>query len=293
MNCVQAKSISLVLFLNKLGYTPARVTNSGTFYISMLKPSLERNPSFQVSPDGHAFHDWSMNMSGTIIDFTMAFLKSNNVSEALSFISKIMISSSIWNASTRKQSFSSYQHIKPALISANEISSMALLNYAESRGISEEVLRMFCKEVRFASGNGKEYYAIGWQNQSRGWELRNSFIKSSLSPKDITYINENTDCEILIFEGFFDFLSAVELGMFDVREMNAVVLNSTKQLEKAFPVLDSLNPKRLICYLDNDISGKDATKAILQCYSIAKDGSDYFKPANDLNEFYVSMKKKQ
>ena len=43
----------------------------------------DMTPSFQVSIDGKAFHDWSSGMSGSIIDLVKALGYAQNVKEAL------------------------------------------------------------------------------------------------------------------------------------------------------------------------------------------------------------------
>ena len=50
------------------------------------------------------------------------------------------------------------------------------------------------KEVHFAIGE-KKLYAIGFENLSGGWELRNSFYKGSLLKKDISVVNFNNNLE--------------------------------------------------------------------------------------------------
>ena len=48
--------------------------------------------------------------------------------------------------------------------------------------------------------------AIGFKNDSGGYELRNPYFKGSSSPKDITTFNNGAK-EATVFEGFIDFLS--------------------------------------------------------------------------------------
>lgn len=56
----------------------------------------------------------------------------------------------------------------------------------------------------------KEYYGIGFKNDSGGYEIRNPYIKTSSAPKDIKTITNNAK-EAVVFEGFFDFLSFITI----------------------------------------------------------------------------------
>ena len=88
----------------------------------------------------------------------------------------------------------------------------------------------------------KKLYAIGFENFSGGWELRNSFYKGSLQKKDISIVNLNNENQnetgkrIVVFEGFMDALSFVEMKPFfigDLLVMNSIsLLNRTKEYLK-------------------------------------------------------------
>jgi hypothetical protein len=54
--------------------------------------------------------------------------------------------------------------------------------------------------------NNKVYYGIGFKTDSGSFEIRNPFLKSTSSPKNITIFKNGFD-EVAVFEGFFDFLS--------------------------------------------------------------------------------------
>ena len=90
MNCSDAKHIHIDDYLRIQGYHCVRRSASGRMYYSILAPSGEHTPSFEVSPDGHAFHDWSTGSSGSIIDLVMKKLGTNDVSECLKHLSDTM-----------------------------------------------------------------------------------------------------------------------------------------------------------------------------------------------------------
>lgn len=286
MNSKQAKQIRIDDYLARLGFSPKKVGTKRLVYLSMLAPAGEKTPSFQVSHDGRAFHDWSTGASGSIVDLAMHIIGSHDVSAALAHIESI-VGCSPRVAASNNSSFL-YKHQKSLeIISVQELTSSALLAYAKDRGIPEDITRTYCSEVHYRiTSSNKEYFSLGWPNDSGGWELRNRFSKVAAAPKDVSTVNDLCDCTFLVFEGFFDFLSAAALHWFRPMEMNAVVLNSTALLNRALPILQQAT--RVICLLDNDDSGRKATARILQACPLAEDHSRLFARCNDLNDYLMN-----
>lgn len=286
MNTRQAKQIPITEYLAHLGYGPVKTGPKGAWYHSMLTPGVDKTPSFQVSADGHAFHDWSTGASGNIIDLAMCITGKHNISAALASIESVV--ERICSAVIPSPSFSLYKRETTLkIVSVDKLSTPALLTCVRRRGVSIDIARTYCSEVRYRfTDSGKVFYAIGWRNNSDGWELRNSFTKLAAAPKDITTVNDLCNCPYLVFEGFFDFLSAATISWFRPSEMNAVVLNSTGQLNRAIPLLKEAS--RIICLLDNDNSGREATERIKRTYPSAEDHSNLFGGYKDLNEYLMN-----
>src|SRR5690606_13412048 len=131
--------------------------------------------------------------------------------------------------------------------------SVALFRYLESRRIPIAIADQYCREVSFRFQD-KNYYAIGFENNSGGYELRNNYFKGSNSPKDITVLQHKTDV-LTIFEGFFDFLSFQTIIQQSGLSMRSdfLILNSLSLFEKARPVFDQY--RQVDLYLDNDAAG--------------------------------------
>ena len=138
----------------------------------------------------------------------------------------------------------------------------------------------------------KNLYAIGFENLSGGWELRNSFYKGSLLKKDISVFKLNNESQnqnetgkrIAVFEGFMDTLSFVELKPFfngDVLVMNSIsLLHKTKEYLK--------NYSEIHLFLDNDKAGEICKNEILKSFPEAKDCSEIYLPHKDLNDYLLS-----
>lgn len=166
-----------------------------------------------------------------------------------------------------------------------ELSNVFLLQYLRSRGISPEVAKQHCDEIHYRL-NGKDYYGIGFRNVAGGFEVRNKFAKLSIPPKEVSLIAGDKTCNV--YEGFFDFLSAVQLDW--QKENSAIVLNSTANVHKAFRYLDGYDT--IVCFLDNDEAGRKALAQIAERYpDRVVDRSNLYAKFNDLNDYLKSTLK--
>ena len=65
-----------------------------------------------------------------------------------------------------------------------------LVEYAASRAVSKEILEKYCEEVIYhvETAPEKQFFAIGFKNNSGGYVLRSS-ISKKCSSSDITTLN--------------------------------------------------------------------------------------------------------
>ena len=153
-----------------------------------------------------------------------------------------------------------------------DLTHPALLRYLQGRGIDLTLAKRECRELHFTH-DGKPYFAIGFPNVAGGYEVRNSFFKGCIAPKDITHIRQEGEPreKCLVFEGFMDYLSFLTLrtkncpAMPNLDRQDYVILNSTANVQKAIDVLGQY--ERIHCLLDNDGAGIRATQAITAEYS--------------------------
>ena len=274
MNCKQAKEIPIQDFLEAMGFTPARTNRNGLWYHSpLLGEGEDRTPSFQVSPDGRGFYDWSCGAKGNILDLAMLMLGTRNVPEALRFIEK----ATAGHVPSYKRTPSSGEKGNNVWedVTIEPLHSGALCSYLYRRGISWETAKKYCVEVRYyRPGRRTEYYAVGFQNRSGGYELRNPHFKGSMAPKDITVIGNVWNSKCLVLEGFMDFLSIVDMGWFAEENMSAIVLNSTALVDRCLPELKEA--LEVVCLLDNDESGRKTTEKLCATLPQAYDSSLLF-----------------
>jgi len=135
------------------------------------------------------------------------------------------------------------------------------------------------------------YYGIGFKNDLGGFEIRNPYFKASSSPKGITTI-DNSAGEVIVFEGFTDFLSFKATHQQDPEDrFDFVVLNSVSFFETARPFLEKHNTIRL--YLDRDATGQNCSRYALSLSSKYKDESSLYQNYKDFNDWIVNFGKPQ
>ena len=115
--------------------------------------------------------------------------------------------------------------------------------------------------------------------------MRNRFFKGSIPPKDIS-LKRNGSEVCAVFEGFMDYLSAMQLGII---ASDWLVLNSVSNVEKAVKVLQGY--ERIECYLDNDEAGQRAFQKLRDSFGDKViDRSSLYADHKDLNDYLLSQR---
>lgn len=282
MNIDEIRNISLVNFLNRLGYQPTGRDSKGLWFYAPYRS--ERKPSFHVIPSRNRWYDFGTGAGGDIFSLAGAMSGSTDFVRQAAFIAEKM---SLPCAKPYKpMPFKEEPTFENVEISRLE--SPSLLGYLRKRGIPRDIAQQYCVQVDYRL-HGKDYYAIGFENNAHGYELRNPYWKGAYPPKCITHIaNGNARCNV--FEGFIDFLSAEKLGYNDGND--TVVLNSVSNIGKAlFPLSDY---SVISCYLDNDDAGRAALAKLRKEFGDrVADKSALYPDHKDLNDYLVSITPKQ
>jgi 5S rRNA maturation endonuclease (ribonuclease M5) len=167
----------------------------------------------------------------------------------------------------------------------SDLQNKNLKNYLQERGFSKAVYH-YIKEVHFTI-NDKKIYAIGFENQAGGWELRNSLYKGSLLNKDISVMHLGDQSikkkNAVVFEGFMDALSLIEMKRFFSGDI--IIMNSTALLNRTKEQLK--NYSEIYLFLDNDNAGLKCKSEILQSFPHAIDCSELYSKHKDFNEYLV------
>ena len=282
MNIDDIKQISLVEFLHHLGYKPTGRDSKGLWFYAPYRN--ERKPSFHVNPRKGVWFDFGSGAGGDIFTLAGELCNSTDFIRQAEYIAEKM-------RMPVSQPYKPEPFIKQPTfedVKVSKLESPALLKYLADRGIPRNIAQRWCVQVDYRL-HGKDYYAIGFENNAHGFELRNSFYKGSYPPKHITHIAEgNARCNV--FEGFIDFLSAERLGLNDGND--SVVLNSVANVGKAIPTLAEY--PLILCYLDNDTAGRAAVARLRREFGDrVSDKSALYPDHKDLNDYLQSLKSKK
>lgn len=272
MNCNEAKKIDIVKFLARNSILPAYTQGVNHWYNSPLRN--EKNPSFKVDANKNLWFDFGIGEGGDIIRLACLFYKVD-YSSALKLLTG--------DHSLHKIE-SCIDDSKLVISEIKEISSIQLISYIKLRKLNIEIARDYCKEVSFKL-NHKNFYAIGFKNNSNGFELRCQYFKGSSTPKDVTLIKNSSD-KILVFEGFIDFLSWFSCSLFFSGKHDFLILNTLSFLNRSKSIIQGYN--EVLLFLDNDDAGKKASSDLIEfdpirCKNMSMQYSDY----KDLNDFLM------
>lgn len=284
MNIAQAKQIALPEFLRRLGYEPIAEKKGQLWYLSPFRHETE--PSFKVNPNLNAWYDFAEGKGGDIIDFVKTHQHARTVSDALQYIRRAEGSDPL-----PKQVPLTLAKHKPApaitLDSVGPVKSKALLAYLKCRGIALPLAVGRVSEAHYVCDD-KKYFGLAFANDSGGYELRNQMWKGTLGTKDITSITGNSTDDVAVFEGFFDYLTAVTINGGALTQ-SAIILNSVAFRERACEQLKQWKAMHVDLYRDNDTAG-----ASLLTYfenelpdTIIADKASTYVGHSDLNEWHA------
>ena len=276
------RQIPLADFLTRLGHEPVRRRGNEWWYAAPYR--TEHTPSLRVNVDKQLWYDFGLGKGGDIFTLAGEFVRSSDFMEQAKFITEAGIVplpqiEPLPHKNVEK---------KPAIeeVEIRPLSHRALLTYLEERGIALAIAKQHCKEIHFRL-YGKRYFAIGFGNRSRGFELRNRFFKGCIPPKDIT-LTQFGSSRCHLYEGFMDWLSALTLGIGTTED--CLVLNSVANVDKAIPALE--NYQEIICHLDHDDAGRRTVKVLRKHFGErVADHSGLYSGYKDLNEYLMAKQK--
>ena len=166
MNCKQFNIIELEEVLQILGHLPTKQNEKEAWFLNPF--STENHASFKLDKRNNVWYLHSEGIGGNNIDFMMKYLKAS-VKEVLEWAEKQNFSS----FQPQKDYYSKNSNPNYHITEIKELQNENLKNYLHQRGLSTKVYPLV-KEIHFAIGE-KKLYAIGFENLSGGWELRNQF----------------------------------------------------------------------------------------------------------------------
>ena len=289
------KRYSIVEYFERKGIKPVRRTAAYAMYCSSLRE--ETHPSFKMDKQKNLWIDYGEDKGGSIIDLCMR-LEGCTLQEAICRLGQTASFNVAYGHSKEKSDIGT-SPVTPWQPSGTrrliEVSDSLPPNlevyFTDNRCIdlnrTKPFLKCICYEVR-----GKRYQAIGFINQSGGYELRDdNTFKGTITPKDITPIFTDRAEPVCIFEGFMDFLSF--LSMKEEITNHCLVMNSVSNVARTIRYLNDRHLTHIRAFLDNDEAGRMAVQDFIKAGFHVEDMNIHFHDFKDLNDFHVSCVREQ
>jgi hypothetical protein len=286
MNIQEAKKIDLVTLLKKQGKAPHHYKPENVaWYFSPFRE--ENTTSFKVDVYKNTWYDFGIGSGGDTVNFIMELYKTD-IRGALKILGEnrlLLHNISRIPVQYQGKAYSSQIKVNEVL----PITDQQLLKYLETRCIPINLAFNYCVEIHYGC-HSKNYKAIGFKNDLGGYELRSAYFKGK-SCDAMSTISVSGSGGLNLFEGFFDFLSALTYHKIIRPQNSAIILNSANKtadgkLDKLRPILSEF--KQINCYFDNDEvsrAGQKAVKAVSTIHPNVFDCSGLYAGFKDFNEF--------
>jgi hypothetical protein len=275
MNCKQFNTIKLEKVLLSLGHLPTKQNEKEAWFLNPF--STENQASFKLDKRNNIWYLHSEGIGGNNTDFMKKYLNTS-VKEVLEWAEK-------QNFSSFQQQIISNKNLEKLpknyeILEIKNVQHSALLEYLNERKVANQTA--FLKEIHYRM-NGKNYFGIGFKNDSGGYEIRNKYSKICLGKKDITTIKNDSD-KVRIFEGFFDFLSFKNVEEYLEKESSDyIILNSVSMIHNIKNSIE--NYENIELYFDNDEAGNRAVEILKNEMKNVEDGRILYQNFKDLNEY--------
>jgi DNA primase len=282
----KARAVSITDYLATLGIQPVRTSGKSSVYDSPFRE--EKTASFHVYLDDNRFHDFGDVSKGKNVIDLVQNLHGYSFAEAVELLAGTELTIAPVYSFVGQKSES--EAVKQAITQINALQNPSLIKYCGDRAISFGVAAKWFKEVHYTY-NEKRYFGVGFQNDLGGYVTRNALMKhpNNIGIAGITTIKSTNTQSLAIFEGYFDYLSAMEHYGCNTPTNTVIILNSVSNLKQAFPLI--LEATKINLFLDNDTAGRKAMEAIKAIGKTVIDHSTIYAGYNDFNEFLVASRK--
>ena len=282
MSIEEIRDMPITDFMHKLGLKSTKKRGNEVWFHAPYRS--DRTPSFCVNTDKNIWNDFGTGIGGDIFTLAGLMINSNDFMAQARYIGEVTNNP----VDCSKPPEFDPVPVEPQFtdVEVKQLSHPALLGYLRERGIPSNIATANCVEIHY-SLHGKSYFAVGFKNESGGYEIRNRFFKGSIPPKDVSLVRHGSTT-VNVYEGFMDFLSGLTLGY--GRTEDNLVLNSVANRGKAYRHLDDY--ETIKCWLDNDKAGRQCIEALQKKYGDrVKDFSIVFRPCKDVNEYLQEQQK--
>ncbi len=317
MRSDQAKTISISSYLEQVeGIKPknSRLGGKELWYNSPIRQG-DKTPSFKVDTILNLWFDHGLSKGGKIIDLVCE-IRNVSVREALSILENSGLHYDNYTPSYTSnrntplfKNNTANQKNKPAiekeknplsssyiLLAEKELTNPSLIQYLKERAIDIEIAKSHLREIYFKQADKLvQYFALGWKNGG-GYDARNKYFKGYIGTgKNISVINPKSGKELIVFEGFIDYLSYLTYlqnnkGITEIKA-TVVVLNSTALKKNLTELVQQDQFSKAYFFLDNDISGTETLNYFTEALNDMElvDMSHLYSEHKDFNEWFCNI----
>lgn len=258
-------------------------------YLSPLRE--ETDPSFCINLQSNTWFDFGTGEGGGVIDLVcrLSGCARRDALDQLCIING-RYPDAITSTSVLAKSHNADE--SPIVIDyiSQKFSNRQLISYAASRGISKEILDANCQQICY---HLKQYpsrmiTAIGFMNDKGGYSLRSSRYKISNSSYISTILGTSDKESVIVFEGFFDFLSYLSDNSLVKPNTSVCVLNGVGNVAHSLPYLVKF--KNIQLYLDNDAAGIKTSATIIDHLGLVSKEDGIERNACNMSHTYHGYK---
>lgn len=311
MNIHQAKAqVLLPDLLARLGCQPSHEQQGEWWYHSPLREG-DATPSFKTDRTGKLWFDHGTGEGGDVVKFARLYWQCS-IGEALRHLTQLY-PGSLFDEPPAVQPTKAPSSAAPLFewqatgdhdaaqpqIELRPITSRGLYWYLHHRGIDPKLAKRYVQEMRCPL-YGKDFYALAFPSDAGGYELRNGVgvtegkpgFKGAHGPKAITTLHPEKATpggSVTVFEGFFDFLSALSWAGKEAPDTPVIVMNSTAMLTPTADAIRRLQAGQVYLYLDHDSTGREATEQLRLALAgiVVEDRSHLYAAYADFNAFWM------
>ncbi|MCK8493517.1 CHC2 zinc finger domain-containing protein [Spirosoma sp. RP8] len=286
----QLCQIPITDYLASKGILPVLKRGQEFAYLSPLRD--EKTPSFFVHPVKNVWNDFGGDR-GNLVRLVRQLEQCDFVT-AIQTLQQFTYQPPATSFSFDDPVANKTLNEKESIIAVKLHDNPALVPYSAQRRISYPIARKYLRDVYYQSID-KRLFAVGFENDKGGFALRNQWtdkdknvreIKRNIGPSWFTTIAGKHQRVVNVFEGFFDFLTALDYYQVSEPNCTTIVLNSTSNLDVALPLLTQF--AQVNAYLDNDQAGSTALAKIQASGVSVVDRSTLYQGYKDFNEFWIN-----
>ena len=287
MTAQEARNIPALAIFALFGIEPQRINQREAWFIAAWRG--ERTASVKVDLFKNLWYDHGEGRGGNALDLYILLSGIRSVREALHALAGgVAPPLSFSPAASQIVHGATAERLQPELKKFAPLQNSALIEYAAGRGIAPELAALHLKEVYWRVG-GKYFFGLGIANRAGGFDVRNKYFKGCVGSKDLTIIPGREALlgeAVNIFEGFFDFISALQYFNMQNFKNDTIILNSISMTESAAEYININGYKIAYLFVDNDKAGNKAKERLetLCKNTNIEDKRSYFMGFKDFNE---------